>query len=210
MSQNKEWISPISAAQRLGCTVEEVEQLIKGKKLESKTEYGRTQVSKQSVYDLSGLKNDGRQTAKKRGPKCRRMSFTQAAAELGTDEAHIQALVDAGKLEYAVLDDAGCGVSTKSVKAAKGGEKAKDDEEGFVPYGIKEEFNGTEEKQADQTEEAAKEKGSATHEREILLTIAGGEGAFSEDDIKEAVDIAYRLGKLDVYESLDSFERRLV
>lgn len=196
MSQNKEWISLIAAAQRLGCTVEEVELLIKGKKLESKTEYGRTQVAKQSVYDFSGLKNGGRST---------RLSFKEAAAKLRTDAAQIHALVDAGKLEYAVMDDATDGVTRKSVKSAK----ATEEEADFVPYAIKEEpRNGTEEKQTGHADAEREEKSSEAHECAILAVIAQSGGAFSKDDIKEAADIAYRLGKLAVYESLDSFERR--
>jgi len=210
MSQNKEWISLISAAQRLGCTLEEVERLIKGKKLESKTEYGRTQVTKQSVYDLSGLKNDGRQTAKKRGPKRARLSFQDAAAELGTDAAQIQALADAGKLEYAYMDDATDGVMRKSVDMLQREEQPKADVADFVPYGPKEESDGTEEQAAGKTEAAAEENGSITEGCMFLFSIAASDGAFSKDDVKEAVDIAYRLGKLAVYESLDSFERRLI
>ncbi|MDD3452582.1 hypothetical protein [Sulfurimonas sp.] len=209
MSQNNEWISLISAAQRLGCTVEEVERLIKGKKLESKTKYGRTQVTKQSVYNLSGLKNGGRQTEKKRGRPKERLSFADAAAELGVDETHTQALVDEGKLEYAVMDDATDGVTRKSVKSAKGKENPTQEEADFVSYGIKEEpCSGTEEKQAGRTDTEREEKSSEAHECAILLIIAQSGGAFSKDDIKEAADIAYRLGKLAVYESLDSFERR--
>ena len=201
MSQNKEWISLIAAAQRLGCTVEEVELLVKGKKLESKTEYGRTQVTKQSVYDLSGLKNDGRQTAKKRGPKPARLSFAEAAAELGTDEAQIQALTDELKLDYACMDDATDGVTRKSVETLLRKEPPKADTTDFVPCGIKEEEpNGA----ASAQSKVIEQSGDTMHTK-----IHGDDGAFSKDEVKEAVDIAYRLGKLAVYESLESFERRL-
>lgn len=201
MSQNKEWISLIAAAQRLGCTVEEVELLIKGKKLESKTEYGRTQVAKQSVYDFSGLKNGGRQTVAKRGRKSARLSFKEAAAKLRTDAAQIQALVDEGKLEYACMDDASDGVTLKSVETLQREEQPKADTAEFVPYGIKEEEpQGA----ASAQSKAIEQSGDTIHAK-----IHGDDGAFSKDEVKEAVDIAYRLGKLAVYESLESFERRL-
>ena len=56
----KEWISMVAAAQRLGTDISGTEQLIKEKKLESKSEFGITYVDKASLYAYSGLPQTAR------------------------------------------------------------------------------------------------------------------------------------------------------
>lgn len=282
MVQSKEWISLIAAAQRIGCTVEEVEQLIKDKKLESKTEYGRTTVTRQSVYDYTGLKKDGKQTGTKPGRKPVVASYEEVKYELHIDDEQLHELIKNGDLERAEMDGGKYGVTKRSLGAYRKDllendrivaqeainqviedNQNKNKREKEAKHAAekaekadakKEEFSGPKDAipggadTGSTSEEEAVSSSTHLHEASCADDCKAGEAAgaseelsemlsmilfeadplkslkqlarepagacvhdvpeYTKKEAREAADIAYKMGKLAVYESMESFERR--
>ena len=78
----KEWISMVAAAQRLGTDISGIEQLIKEKKLESKSEFGITYVDKASLYAYSGLPQTARYESPHKRSRGRKPATIAKAAVL--------------------------------------------------------------------------------------------------------------------------------
>ena len=78
----KEWISMTAAAQRLDTDISGIEQLIKDKALESKSEFGITYVDKASPYAYSGLPQTARYEPQEKRSRGRKPATIAKAAVL--------------------------------------------------------------------------------------------------------------------------------
>ncbi len=111
-----EKLSFIGAAQRLGVSVEEIEKMIKEKRLE---EVSRGKVSKEAVYALSGLSSTAKQTKKKAGRKPNTLRYKETKEILGIDDEGLAGLIKNGELEEWEMDDGKFGITERSVKMRK-------------------------------------------------------------------------------------------
>ena len=94
-----ETVGFIGAAQRLGVSKEEVEKLVKEKKIK---EVSRGRISLESLYAYSGFKAGAKQTSG--GGAGRRpnvMSFDEAAKYLGVSMGELKVVIDRGDIEVA-------------------------------------------------------------------------------------------------------------
>ena len=200
----KEMITAMGAAQRLQVSVAEVEALWKEGELKGKKEFSQLYIEKESLYAYSGL-SEGRQSKKSAGRKPNVMTFEDAAAFLSTDMAGIKQLVEEGELE--VVEGVG-GVRgpreamVKMYKKKLEGRESEKREERSVK-------RKSEKGEESTPFDAKKLAGKLFGEREV----SGCESCkmvYNTHELKEVAGLAYKLGKLAVYESLHRFEREAV
>jgi len=203
-NKNEEWISKIAVASRLGESVETVEKLIKEKKLKTRKEQGKVMVSKESVYEYSGLSYSGHQT--NIGEKPNIITYEEAKEILKVDNEILQGLIRSGVLEKGKIDGRAFGVSERSVKQCKErSEEAKTPKmrtamakpiPGAMP-GVEESTNHL----TNGTEVPAPDRANGTE-------VPAPEETFSHAEMIEVADISYKLGRLSVYENMSEFKRK--
>ena len=229
-----EKISFISAAQRRGCSVEEIKQLVKDKKLK---EVSPGKVDKEALLALSGISPTGNQTKKSASKKPNVMTFEATAAYLNTDIAGVKELIEEGVLEVAEGVGGVKGPKEAQVKMYKkkleGREASakKKDEEAMKPRNSTKDKKGRNEEDEtiplldeEKGEEAPKPfdldetmkklfEGVQLLPKEVREAALGKckkcEVKYNAHDLKEVADVAYKMGKLAVYESMSEFKRKV-
>ena len=135
-------------------------------------------VSLESVYRYSGLTPSGRQTKKKRGRKPSIVDLEQAAKTLGIGVDDVERLIDTGVFERENGEN-GTGIRVSALNAYL--KKARRDTE---------------------TDSIINELSGDDRERSET------ERRFDREEMAMAIEVAFMRGRLSVYESLKSFERR--
>ena len=207
-----ERISYTAAAQRLGCSVEEIEQKVKEGIL---SEYEPRTVSKEAVYALNGIKLDGKQSKDTAQPKkdkkmTETMSLESAASFLDMDVEEVQKLIKGHAIETAE-DNKGKTVPTM--------ESVKQFQHNFIP--LDEAPKSVQDEHKKETNEGKPfDLDACMHElfegmrcfskeerTEKLGETEETRQQFSRHDMKEISDMAMKMGRLQVYESMATFER---
>jgi len=229
---SKEMITAMSAAQRLGQSVAEVEALWKAGKLTGKKESSTLYLEKESVYAYSGIA-EGKQNKKEVKPvdaktkaakkSTKNENETKAVAHTPTSKSDDSVHVEAPQESQASQERGGT-----DAEQTKGSETAEPQEQTSK--------KGATDEDADDVGKDGDEVGSEDAgvkldpdmslddvmkylfpgiqymDKAVRALAVGGRKKcvkkYNTHDMKEVADMAYKMGKLAVYESMDSFQRK--
>jgi len=208
-----EQISYTAAAQRLGCSVEEIEQKVEAGVLR---EYKPRMVSKEAVYALNGLQLDGKQSSKEKTKKLDEenkmtMTLQATAAFLDIDTEDVQKLIDTNMIQTIADDNGMSRPSIKSVKSYKDTYIPLDEPPKSFQDEKKKEVKKAEPFDLDAVMRDLFDGMQCFSKETRDALLAGSQDTsnlYSSQEMKQIVNMSMKMGRLQVYESMDTFSRR--